>query len=382
VSLQIVPAGTKIDFIGRRHLCAAISAALLLAGVAAIPIQGVRYGIDFAGGTEVQVLFDGEAGAGEGAIRSVVAACGVSDPSVVRYGETDAAEFLIRFRKEAGVDTVERVAGADCPLTEADRAQLAKAAEAGGGGGEVGEKGEIVDRLELALRNAVGPLVVQRVEYVGPRVGAELRRDGLYAIGIASLLILAYIAFRFSARFAPGAIVALLHDIGITASLFVVFGWEFDLRVLAALLAILGYSLNDTIIIYDRIRENMELRTKHDLVEVLNLSVNQTLARTFLTSGTTMAAVLALLFLGGEVIRPFAIAMAIGIVVGTYSSIFIAAPTLLFLENRFGGGDTSGARTAGGEITGAETPRGRSAGARAGGGRSTGGKRKKGKRKR
>jgi preprotein translocase SecF subunit len=342
VSFQIVPAGTTIDFIGRRHVCAAISAALLLAGIAAIPIQGVRYGIDFAGGTEVQVRFDDSAGADEGAIRSVVTACGVRDPSVVRYGETDAAEFLIRFRMEEGVAEVERVAGADCPLTESDRARLAEAAAAGGGGGEVGEKGEIVDRLAFALRNAVGALEVDRVEYVGPRVGAELRRDGLYAIGIASLLILAYIAFRFSARFAPGAIVALLHDIGITAGIFVIFGMEFDLRVLAALLAILGYSLNDTIIIYDRIRENMELRTKHDLVEVLNLSVNQTLARTILTSGTTLAAVLALLFLGGEVIRPFAIAMVIGILVGTYSSTFIAAPTLLFLENRLGGEATGG----------------------------------------
>jgi len=359
VPFQIVPEGTKIDFIGRRHLCAAISAALLLAGVAAIPVQGIRYGIDFAGGTEVQVLFDDQAGANEGAIRKVVNACGVSDPSVVRYGETDAAEFLIRFRTAAATEAVGRVAGEDCPLTEADRAQLAKAAEAGGGGGEVGEKGEIVDRLELALRNAVGPLVVQRVEYVGPRVGAELRRDGLYAIGIASLLILVYIAFRFSARFAPGAIIALLHDIGVTAGLFVIFGWEFDLRVLAAMLAILGYSLNDTIIVYDRIRENMAVRTKHDLVEVLNLSVNQTLSRTLLTSGTTMVAVLALLVLGGEVIRPFAIAMAIGIVVGTYSSIFIASPTLLYLENRFGGGGAAGGGAAGGEAG-----RGRSADAK------------------
>ena len=344
MSLEIVPAGTKIDFIGKRRICAAISAALLLAGIAAIPIRGVRYGIDFAGGTEVQVRFENGAGAEEGAIRDVVTACGVRDPSVVRYGETDVPEFLIRFRVEEGVDAVERVAGTGCPLTESDRARLAEAAAAGGGGGEVGEKGEIVDRLTFALRNAVGPLEVERVEYVGPRVGAELRRDGLYAIGIASLLILAYIAFRFTARFAPGAIVALLHDIGLTAGIFVVFALEFDLRVLAALLAILGYSLNDTIIIYDRIRENMELRTKHDLVEVLNLSVNQTLARTILTSGTTMVAVLALLFLGGEVIRPFAIAMTIGIVVGTYSSIFIAAPTLLFLENRFGGGEAAGGK--------------------------------------
>jgi preprotein translocase SecF subunit len=167
-------------------------------------------------------------------------------------------------------------------------------------------------------------------------VGGELRRDGILALAIACVLILAYIAFRFSLRFAPGAVVALVHDVGITAGLFVIFGLEFDLRVLAALLAILGYSLNDTIIIYDRIRENMELRTRHDLPEVLNLSVNQTLARTVLTSGTTLAAVLALLFLGGQVIRPFAIAMVIGIAVGTYSSVFIAAATLLWLETRFG----------------------------------------------
>jgi preprotein translocase subunit SecF len=339
VPFEIVPAGTKIDFIGKRYICAAISTVVLLAGLIAIPIQGVRLGIDFAGGSEMQVLFESAEGADEAAIRAVTSVCGVPDASVVRYGETDEAEFLIRFRSDVADAEGDRVAGADCPLTEENRERLAKAAASGGGDGGVGEKGEIVDRLAFALTNTVGPLTVQRVEYVGPRVGAELRRDGVYAMAIASLMILAYIAFRFSTRFAPGAIVALLHDVGVTAGLFVIFGMEFDLRVLAALLAILGYSLNDTIIIYDRIRENMELHTKHDLVEVLNLSVNQTLARTILTSGTTLAAVFALLLVGGEVIRPFAIAMAIGIVVGTYSSMFVAAPTLLFLENRFGSGD-------------------------------------------
>jgi preprotein translocase SecF subunit len=347
VPFEIVPAGTKIDFIGKRYLCAALSGALLLAGLIAIPIQGVRLGIDFAGGTEMQVLFESGEGADEAAIRQVASVCGVPDPAVVRYGETDAAEFLIRFRDSVGADDVERVASADCPLTDADREQLARASEAGGGEGDVGQKGELVDRLGFAITNAIGPMTVQRVEYVGPRVGAELRRDGVYAMGIASLMVLAYIAFRFSARFAPGAIVALLHDVGVTAGLFVIFGMEFDLRVLAALLAILGYSLNDTIIIYDRIRENMELRTKHDLVDVLNLSVNQTLARTILTSGTTLAAVFALLLVGGEVIRPFAIAMAIGIVVGTYSSMFVAAPTLLFLETRLGGGDAAASSRSG-----------------------------------
>ena len=143
--------------------------------------------------------------------------------------------------------------------------------------------------------------------------------------------------FRFSPRFAPGAVVALIHDVTITSGIWVLLGLEFDLRVLAALLAIIGYSLNDTIIVYDRIRENLEVRTKKNFEEVLNLSVNQTLSRTILTSTTTLLAVLALLFVGGPVIRPFALAMAIGILIGTYSSIYVAAPTLLWLEQRFGG---------------------------------------------
>ena len=337
MAFELVPAGTHIDFIGKRRLCAALSIGMLLASIAAIPIRGIRMGIDFAGGTEFQVRFANGSNADEGAIRSVVTRCGVRDPSVVRYGETDESEFLIRFRVDAEDGAEGGSVGADCPLTDEERAQLAATAEAvGGASGESGDTGEIVDRLTFALVNAVGPLDVDRVEFVGPRVGSELRRDGLYALGIACLLVLAYISFRFSLRFAPGAIVALVHDIGITAGLFVMWGLEFDLRVLAALLAIMGYSLNDTIIIYDRIRENMELRTKHDLVEVLNRSVNQTLSRTVLTTGTTMVAVLALLIVGGPVIRPFAIAMVIGIVVGTYSSVFIAAPTLLWLETRFG----------------------------------------------
>lgn len=323
---ELIPADTHIDFIGRRRICGALSAALLLAGIIAVPIQGVKLGIDFAGGTEMQVKFHDGVEADDASIRAVVAGCGVSDPSVVRYGESGSGEYLIRFKVEE-VGTLDLVA---CPLSPEQQAALAKAAEAAGA---MDAEGEIIDRLSLALGNSLGGLDVQRVEFVGPRVGGELRRDGLMALGVACLMILIYIGFRFSARFAPGAVVALVHDIGITAGLFVIFGLEFDLRVLAALLAILGYSLNDTIIIYDRIRENMELRTKFDLVDVLNRSVNQTLSRTVLTSGTTLAAVLSLLIVGGEALRSFSIALTIGIFVGTYSSIFIAAPTLLLLEN-------------------------------------------------
>lgn len=333
--IELVPAGTQIDFIGKRRLCAWLSVGLLLASLAAIPWRGVRLGIDFAGGTEIQVQFPTGTAVGEGAIRSVVTRCGVSDPSVVRYGETRDLEFLIRFLVDEGKAAGEDAAAdSACPLTDEQREQLAATAAATGNRDATGE---IVDRLIRALGNEIGEVEVQRVEFVGPRVGSELRRDGITALGIACVLVLMYIAFRFSPRFAPGAVIALVHDVGITAGIFVIFGLEFDLRVLAALLAILGYSLNDTIIIYDRIRENMELRTKHDLVDVLNRSVNQTLARTVLTSGTTFVALMALLFLGGEVIRPFAIAMSIGIVVGTYSSVFIAAPTLLWLETRLGG---------------------------------------------
>jgi preprotein translocase subunit SecF len=345
VPFELVTPGTHIDFIGKRRVTWGLSIVLLLASGVAVAVNGVKLGIDFEGGTEMQVLFEGTVEVDEGAIRSVIGTCGVADASVVRYGETDAKEFLIRFR--AG--EVAQAEGADCELLAEQIEALKRARLSGGGGGDVGEKGETIDKLAFAMENAIGPLEVQRVEFVGPRVGAELRSAGIRSLVVACLLILVYIAFRFSTGFAPGAIVALVHDIGITVGVFVIFGMEFDLRVLAALLAILGYSLNDTIIIYDRIRENLELRTKFDLVDVLNQSVNQTLARTVLTSGTTMAAVLALWILGGEVIRPFAIAMAIGIVVGTYSSIFIAAPTLLFLENRFGGGTSAPVSAGGGE---------------------------------
>ena len=347
---ELVPPGTHIDFIGKRRIAAAISLALLLAGAIAVPINGVKLGIDFQGGTEMQVLFDDQVDVDEGVIRSLVGACGIEDSSVVRYGETEGREFLIRFQ----VGAVAIAKGDRCAFTPEQEKALERAKLSGGGGGDEGEKGETIDKLTYALGNEIGPLVVQRVEFVGPRVGSELRSDGLMSLAVACVLILMYIAFRFSARFAPGAIIALIHDIGITAGIFVILGLEFDLRVLAALLAILGYSLNDTIIIYDRIRENMKLRTKFDLVDVLNQSVNQTLARTVLTSGTTMAVVLSLWIFGGEVIRPFAIAMAIGIVIGTYSSVFIAAPTLLLLEQRFGGAPASVAAPAAGAGAAAE----------------------------
>ncbi|MCP4035343.1 MAG: protein translocase subunit SecF [bacterium] len=299
---EIVKPGTHIDFIGKRRICAVLSVGLILASLVAAKVNGVRMGIDFAGGTEVQVQFDPAVEASEGPIREIVGAIeGIDDPSVVRFGSEAENEFLVKFKGSLK-----------------------------SGDASVGD--DKVENLAAALGSGIGAMKVQRVDFVGPRVGAELRDNGLKALFWASVVVLIYIAFRFSSRFAPGAILAVLHDLLITAGIFVMLGLEFDLRILAAMLAILGYSLNDTIIIYDRVRENLELHTKHDLPEVLNLSVNQTLSRTVLTSGTTLLALGALYFLGGEVIRPFAFAMVLGVLVGTYSSVYIASPTLLLLE--------------------------------------------------
>jgi len=331
VPFEIVKPGTHIDFIGKRRLCALLSAALIVASLIAVPLRGVRLGIDFAGGNEVQVKFDEGVAVAEGDIRGVLGGVeGVEDASVVRFGTQSENEFLIRFKVD--------LADAEAESSAADAgSSAAEEAEDVASGTDV-EAPDRVLQLEEALRAGVGPLTVQRVEFVGPRVGDELKTDGMLSLFWASLATLLYVAFRFSSRFAPGAVVAVMHDLTVTAGIFVILGLEFDLRILAAMLAILGYSLNDTIIIYDRIRENMELHTKRDLAEVLNLSVNQTLSRTVLTSGTTLFALLSLYFLGGDVIRPFAFAMLIGVVVGTYSSVYIASPLLLLLEEKLGDG--------------------------------------------
>jgi preprotein translocase subunit SecF len=318
---EIIKPGTKIDFLGRWKIAVGVSTLVLLIGALGIPLRGFRMGVDFKGGTEMQVRFSGERSVGDAEIRQVLGDVGARNASVVRVGEGN--EFLLKFEGERTLE--------EAPEPRPEE-EAPAAAEAKGAGGEITAKTDRIILLESALAERVAPLEVTRVEFVGPKVGAELRNDGLKAIGIACLLILVYIAFRFTPRFAPGAVVALVHDVLVTSAVWIVFGLEFDLRVLAALLAVLGYSLNDTIIVYDRIRENLALHTKSELVDVLNRSVNETLSRTLLTAFTTLIAVLALLVFGGEVVRPFALAMAIGIGVGTYSSIYIAAPMLLGLE--------------------------------------------------
>jgi preprotein translocase subunit SecF len=305
---ELIRPDTHFDFIGKWKYCVAGSIGIILLGLAAIPIMGIRWGIDFIGGTEVQVRFSEGVQADEGRIRDVVQSVGVGEPSVVRYGEATSPEFLIRFQS---------------------------------GSEEQGaEQNLIVDHIQKALSEQIGALSVDRVEYVGPKVGAELRRAGIKSMLLAFALILVYVGFRFSIQFAPGGVIALIHDVLVTSSIWLLCGQQFDLQVLAALLAIIGYSINDTIVIFDRIREVMGVHTKQDLPAVINQAINQTLSRTILTSGATLLAVIALVLLGGEVIFPFAATMAIGIVVGSYSTVYIASPIMLLLSDRKKAGES------------------------------------------
>lgn len=338
--MQIVSPDMKIDFLGRRRLWIAISIAVISAGIVAVFVRGgIPTGIDFAGGTEFQLRFDDGVEVDEARLREVLRSEGFNDATVVRFGESDSAEFLVKFKERP-----------DAPDEPADAAGDVEGQVAGAAGDEITDGLEAntrIARLEAQIRESIGGFVEQRVEYVGPKVGADLRRDGANAMLLSTIAILIYIAFRFSSRYAPGAVVALVHDVLVTSGILVMMNIEFDLQILAALLAIVGYSLNDTIIIYDRIRENLESNPSGNLEAVLNQSVNQTMSRTILTSGTTLLAVLALLLFGGETIFPFSFTMLIGIVVGTYSSVFIAAPILLFLERRYGSKPKAGQKTGG-----------------------------------
>ena len=326
---ELVPPGTTFDFIGKWKICAAISAVVIAIGLVGLWKPGARLGVDFAGGSEMQVRFTGEVPDDvQAKISDIMASLGIPNDNVIRFGETD--DYLLKFPGER------KLATEPTPAPEAPDAAT---------GGEITAETDLILKLQNALREQIGPMEVERVEFVGPKVGEDLRTNGLRAIGISCLLVLIYVAFRFTPRYAPGAVIALIHDVAVTSAVWIVFQLEFDLRVLAALLAVLGYSLNDTIVVYDRIRENLALHTRSDLVDVLNRSVNETLSRTLLTGVTSLVAVLALLLFGGEVVRPFALAMLIGIVVGTYSSVYIASPTLLLLE-RWRGGKTGGSTAA------------------------------------
>ena len=299
--MQIIKHDINIDFVGKRKLAMIISGVVILLGLASLVINGgPNYGIDFVGGTLVQVKFSENTDAGK--IKDSLSNLDLGSVVVQHFGD-DANEYLVRVQENA------------------NNKELSKL---------------ISGSLESSY--GAGKVDIRRVEMVGPQVGKDLRQKGLLSILYAMIGILIYISWRFELRFAIGAIIALLHDVMITLGAFSLSGREIDLPIIAAFLAIIGYSLNDTIIVYDRIRENYGKHQKKGFTAVVNSSINETLSRTILTSGTTMLVVLALFVFGGGVIHNFAFALLIGILVGTYSSIFVASPVLIFWDDYRSGG--------------------------------------------
>ncbi len=313
--MEFLKRDTQFDFLGKRRLAGMISLALIAVGIASLLIRGLNFGIDFTGGTLVEVSYKDSVTVER--VREQLKSAQFDGARIQYFGTS--RDILVRLP----VGTVENSAGISSEIMETLRLPyLETVAESPQGGVQ-----QCVSELGL------GECKVQmrRVEFVGPQVGGELTEKGGLAMIYALIGILIYVAWRFEWRFAVGAVTALVHDVLITISIFSLFGLEFSLPVLAALLAVIGYSLNDTIVVFDRMRENFRKMRKGGALEVMNSSLNQTLRRTILTSLTTLLVVVTLLLIGGEVIKGFSFALFIGILVGTYSSIFIASPVVLGL---------------------------------------------------
>lgn len=291
--MEFLSKTTHIDFMGKRKAAMVVSAVLIALSILSMLIRGMNFGIEFTGGAVIEAGFP--ATADLTAIRAGLAEQGFPKAVVQNFGSS----------KDVVI-------------------QLEASEDAAGGA--------VRDQVMDVLRATDPGVSLRRVEFVGPQVGEELAEAGGLATLFALLMILAYVAFRFQWKFAVGAVAALIHDVIITLGFFSFTHMSFDLSVLAAVLAVIGYSLNDTIVVFDRIRENLLRIRKHDTGDIMNLSVNQMLARTLMTSGTTMLVLLALFIFGGEAIRGFSVALLVGVGVGTYSSIYIASPVALALD--------------------------------------------------
>ena len=281
----------NIDFLAWRKLALIFSSIFLLVSVSSIFIKGLNWGLDFTGGTLVELSYPN--GAEVNSIRDTLRVGGYEGAQVANFGSNK--EVLIKL-----------------PGTKSD---------------SLGS--EIVALLKE--KNINEDIDLRRIEYVGPQIGSELRDDGGTAMLIALAFMMLYIAFRFQSRFAGAAVTALIHDVIIVVGIFSLLQTDFDLTVLAALLAVIGYSLNDTIVVSDRIRENIRAIDSEDIYKTINISLNQTLGRTLVTSLTTLLVLFSLYFLGGELIKNFALALIFGVIVGTYSSIYIAANALIMM---------------------------------------------------
>jgi len=296
--LNLIPPGINIRFVDRRVYFFAFSSLLVLASVVIFAIKGLNYGIDFQGGILIEVRTDGAADVA--GMRRTLSRLGLGEVALQQFGGPD--EVLIRVQRQKGGEAAQQKA---------------------------------VQAVKQALGRGVE---YRRTEFVGPKVSKELFWDGVLAVTFAIIAILIYIWFRFEWQFGACAVIALVHDVLSTIGLFSLLGLEFNLSTVAAVLTIAGYSINDTVVVFDRVRENLRKFKTMALPELLNRSINETLSRTLITSLTTLLALVALYFLGGAVIRGFSLAMIWGVVVGTYSSICLAVPMLLYLNVRRRGG--------------------------------------------
>ena len=292
-TLKLVPANTAIGFICHRTIAMSLSLALVIASIGVFLANGLNFGIDFRGGTLIEASAESAVNLSE--LRGRLGALNLGEVQIQEFGKN--TDVLIRIAETTGATD----ASNNLSAVERVRGELARDFD------------------------------VRRVEIVGPQVSAELIQTGLMAVVAAIASMLIYIWFRFEWQFSVGAVLALVHDVALTIGLFAILQLDFNLSILAAILTIVGYSMNDTVVVYDRVRENLRKYKKMDLSELLNIAINETLSRTVMTSVTTMLALLSLYILGGEVIRGFTFAMIWGVIVGTYSSIFIASPLLMLL---------------------------------------------------
>ncbi len=290
--MQIFKFDSNIDFMGKRKLAFVFSTTLILISIFSFVTRGMNLGIDFTGGTLVEVGYQSAAELQQ--VRQRLADSGFTDATAQHFGSS--SDVLVRLAPREGVSSA-----------------------------------DLSNKAFAAIKDVAEQAELRRVEFVGPQVGDELAEDGGLAMLYAIIGILIYVALRFEYRFSLGSVIALIHDVLITVGVFSLFQVEFDLPVLAAVLAVIGYSLNDTIVVYDRIRENFRRLRKGTPEEITNISLNQTLSRTIMTSMTTLFVLIALFVFGGDIIHGFAFALIVGIVVGTYSSIYVASSAVLAL---------------------------------------------------
>jgi preprotein translocase subunit SecF len=296
--MELIKPGTRIPFTRYRYIAVAISSVVNLLVLVLLFTKGPLLGVDFAGGTVAQLKFSNPVTIPE--IRAALGELGAGDTVIQDFGQQGSNEFLVRLQRTSA---------------------------------QLGELSELI-KEKLTKQFGSGGFEIRRIESVGPKVGSELRQKGAWSVIAATIMMGVYIWLRFELRFGLGAVVALIHDVLVTVGALIVANYEFDLTIIAALLTVVGYSVNDTVIVCDRVRENMRKIRRESLESIINTSINETLSRTIITTGTAILVLLALFVLGGGVIRPFAFALLVGFFSGVYSTIFIASPVVLFFEKR------------------------------------------------